>query len=593
MSTKAEVDFSESTFTAAALPFTEDVLRTEALPISAVGAVGADAASDVKAYPTPLTPVGKVILRARNASPLFVVLLVLLLLDLAFSIVFAAIPDSRPGSVDTSHWSKLENAPSVELMDSYIQLFLAFLIAICSAICLYLGYRLIRYRQHHMQVLMAIMLLKILSLFCDIMNLAEPNRFRLIYVVIEACIRGLEITLVAVLILWNRSDVRVAPYESQLAAADEEVQSDADAQRLMLWMEARDVRRYMHNVWQGQRKFFIATCLLLVLLVVGNTITEFAHIITYQNSFFTSTTLNSIHQQSTVTSSFGAARTQNDTKVLLVILDGLRYDYLYRNPDMAALLSSTAFAEDSRVYHMQAQLPSMSVPNWLTLLTGAPPELTGTMGNLLTPETEFDSIFRQARIYDVNRGMTASPWMAGIVSSQLPYLQGDGTIATSAVPFGETARSKSIDPADRLRADVVYQALQQTAYPYGLFLAHFSDIDGQGHDFGVSTRWNKADSYQGAVTNKTRILERIVQMVDNNTLVVVTADHGHVDRGGHGGVNADLLSVPLIFYKKGSGFNATALPASSPRFNQTYSNVDVSVTIAAVLGMPVPRESLV
>jgi predicted AlkP superfamily pyrophosphatase or phosphodiesterase len=56
---------------------------------------------------------------------------------------------------------------------------------------------------------------------------------------------------------------------------------------------------------------------------------------------------------------------------------------------MAAVLSD--FKADLIVRKMQAQLPTMSVPNWITLLTGAPPEWSGVLGNLLVPETKYSS----------------------------------------------------------------------------------------------------------------------------------------------------------------------------------------------------------
>lgn len=98
-------------------------------------------------------------------------------------------------------------------------------------------------------------------------------------------------------------------------------------------------------------------------------------------------------------------------------------------------------------------------------------------------------------------------------------------------------------------------ALQDTNYPYDLFLTHFSDIDAQvherfpcvcvsvscagmvtdermaqGHDKGVETRWNPRDTYNGAIANKTAILQQLHTLMDNRTVWIITSDHGHVDR---------------------------------------------------------------
>ena len=98
--------------------------------------------------------------------------------------------------------------------------------------------------------------------------------------------------------------------------------------------------------------------------------------------------------------------------------------------DMRHMLCDTRhrYKADLIVRKMRAQLPTMSVPNWITLLTGAPPEWTGVLGNLLVPETQYDSIMAAAARAGLGRSITGSPWFAEIVRSTLPLLDGDGTI---------------------------------------------------------------------------------------------------------------------------------------------------------------------
>jgi len=152
-----------------------------------------------------------------------------------------------------------------------------------------------------------------------------------------------------------------------------------------------------------------------------------------QSAYFTKTSLNFMNSPSTVAQTWSnyPERTQTNTKVVIVLLDGMRYDCmsvcllqcemadistdLTQNPTMNAFINDPALAPDMKVYKMRAQLPSMSVPNWISILTSAPPEMTGVMGNLIVPETSYDSIFREAQLFNLNRGLTASPWMADII----------------------------------------------------------------------------------------------------------------------------------------------------------------------------------
>lgn len=43
--------------------------------------------------------------------------------------------------------------------------------------------------------------------------------------------------------------------------------------------------------------------------------------------------------------------------------------------------------------------------------------------------------------------------------------------------------------------------------------------------------------------------------MDEKTAVIITADHGHVTVGGHGGFDEATMYIPLIVYQKNSGLN--------------------------------------
>jgi hypothetical protein len=64
--------------------------------------------------------------------------------------------------------------------------------------------------------------------------------------------------------------------------------------------------------------------------------------------------------------------------------------------------------------------------------------------------------------------------------------------------------------------------------------------------------------------------------------VIVTADHGHVAPGGHGGVEPEISRVPLVLAGNGIVPGATAHDARL---------IDVAPTVAALLGLPAPRQA--
>lgn len=83
------------------------------------------------------------------------------------------------------------------------------------------------------------------------------------------------------------------------------------------------------------------------------------------------------------------------------------------------------------------------------------------------------------------------------------------------------------------------------------------------------------------------------------TVVIITADHGEVDAGGHGGIHPILRQIPFIVYKKGSGISSWNPEKDAQRPSiagglggaQPPTIEDVAPSIAALLDLPVPRQS--
>jgi hypothetical protein len=79
-------------------------------------------------------------------------------------------------------------------------------------------------------------------------------------------------------------------------------------------------------------------------------------------------------------------------------------------------------------------------------------------------------------------------------------------------------------------------------------------------------------------------LGRALARVDlSQDAIIVTADHGHTNRGGHGGVEPEVMYVPLI--AAGAGIKPGA-SANDARL------IDIAPTVAALLGIPAPGHGL-
>eukprot|EP00759_Apiculatamorpha_spiralis_P026586 PhF_6_TR29401/c0_g1_i1/m.43404 len=376
-------------------------------------------------------------------------------------------------------------------------------------------------------------------------------------------------------------------------------QADMDKDTLLeRWSKGYLVRRELYRTDDIGHKIITVLFLILLILLFAAIIYEFSKIFMNQDPLFDQTLLSKYNDPARVKKYFPNVSHQT-WKVHIVVVDGLRYDLT--NPgksDLANYIASPGFQENSQRFLSRAQLPSFSVPNWMSILTGAPPENHGVTGNLNNDETKFDNIFTQASNYNLGRGMTGTPWWKQLVFGSLSPLDSDGTVDASFTPRGWPTYSwLTADPADHVRLSVSLKAIAKSNLDpaaYKLFLTHFSDVDKQGHEYGISTKWNKLDTYMKAITNKTDAIMKIVDTLGNDTLLIITSDHGHVQRGGHGGVSTELRDTPLIFFTKNKRMNLPkpTLFASNlgPNYG-TYQNLDISSTITALLGIPAPRQS--
>lgn len=515
------------------------------------------------------------------------ILIILLPLDFAFTVALMVQPQS---SSDTTF------EQSEDLNYAVVRLATSSITAILSVVSLLIAIP--RYKLLITRRMIVLFSLRIVSVILLVPELSYPTPTRTALNVIVLLLILFQLIVISIVFVRiskvNREFYGRKERESSVGALLREVRKDPThfVDALDEWLLLKDSRKLLRRKYHVAQTGWTLASSAVMLISFVIFVTEFAKIASTQDTLYSSTVIGDMNSPNRI-SYYNYTHPQQ--KALVVVLDGMRYDYLNVNSEMSQFLNSPEIAPHAKVFKMHAQLPSMSVPNWVTILTGAPPEATGVLGNLLVPETKFDSMFREAANFNLERGLTGSPWFSAIIDSTLPFLGGDGTIPTS---LGANGKETS-DIADDERANVCHTALSAN---YDLFLAHFSDVDIQGHCCGVSKDWNEQNTYYEAATNKSVLLTKIYDWLDEDTVMFVVADHGHIDRGGHGGVDKKLIEVPLVIFKKNSylanrtftGARFKPVPTNYDFDEDSeayYTNFDVSPTVCAMLGIPVPRQN--
>lgn len=250
-------------------------------------------------------------------------------------------------------------------------------------------------------------------------------------------------------------------------------------------------------------------------------------------------------------------------QVVVVLIDALRYDTSTNSAVMPFLNELRAQGASAT---MRSQPPSFSAPAWTTILTGAWPDINDSQ--LFNPPDEFSArTFSQDDIF-------AAAQRAGLNTAVSGYSWFEGMLANSGVDAG------FYTPGEDNAADieVVDAAMPWLTGNYQLVLIHLDQVDYAGHHEGGPRGpfWNEA------ATRADNMLGEIVGELDlTQDTVLVTSDHGQIDRGGHGGPEPVTLIEPFVL--AGAG----VVPGNYGDMNM----VDIAPTLAALLGTNIPTSN--
>ncbi len=246
-------------------------------------------------------------------------------------------------------------------------------------------------------------------------------------------------------------------------------------------------------------------------------------------------------------------------RVILMTLDGLRLD---RSRQLPALNQLRQKGADGIGVTGQ---PSLSNPGRAVMATGASSEVHGITTNFATQTVEVDSVFSLARAAGLKTAIAGIPFWYRAFGHHA-----DQHLRTSKEP--QPSDPDSLRDWQRRSCEESLTFVRQTSFDF--LVLDWNAGDTASHDFGAlapatAAIYEVIDQCLGDVAASQDL---------RHTVLIATSDHGHIETGGHGGSEPEVITVPLVL--AGGPIRAGAKISA----RQT----DIAPTITALLGLPLP-----
>ncbi|XP_052894228.1 GPI ethanolamine phosphate transferase 3 [Anopheles moucheti] len=268
-------------------------------------------------------------------------------------------------------------------------------------------------------------------------------------------------------------------------------------------------------------------------------------------------------------------------RVILLVIDALRYDFGLYNPDNAhpapyennlPILSELLrkHPDHSRRLKFIADPPTTTMQRLKGITTGSLPTFIDIGSNFASPEINEDNLIDQL-----------------VRANRTTVFLGDNTW-TELFPNRFTREyphpSFNIYDLDTVDSAIQKQLPREMARnDWDLIVAHFLGVDHCGHRYGPAH-----DEMRRKLREMNDVIRNVSERMADGTTLLVIGDHGMTKTGDHGGETLDEVESLLFAYSKGS-------PLLSRGYDghvDTMQQIDLVPTLATLLGVPVPYSNL-
>lgn len=224
-------------------------------------------------------------------------------------------------------------------------------------------------------------------------------------------------------------------------------------------------------------------------------------------------------------------------KVIVVVVDGMRYDKAY---DALGYLQHLVEIKQAALYKVKSELPSLSRPLYEVLLTGTPASTNGITTNQTVRLSKQKSLFHLTKEHGLRNAAAVYYWVSELYN-RAPFdfvedrFQMD---ETKPIQYGIFYWEDDY-PDSHLMVDAEY--LRRKYLPDFLYI-HPMGVDLKGEQFGAESK-----EYREQILKVGSLLAQIVPIWrQEGYQILITSDHGMSETGNHGGTTSCERDVPLF-----------------------------------------------
>ena len=227
---------------------------------------------------------------------------------------------------------------------------------------------------------------------------------------------------------------------------------------------------------------------------------------------------------STVNSSSLNSYNEETTPLILISIDGFRYDYIEKHQPPALL---SIIKNGVRAERMKPVYPSKTFPNHISIITGMYPSKHGIVHNSFFDHS-LNDIYKMGKAFDNPRWIQGTPlWIHaerhGVKSASYFWPESDSTLEGISASYSYKYNKKT-PYKKRINQIIDWLKLPQDIRPK-FITTYFSLVDDQGHRYGpdsiqVKQSVHEVDKHIGNLRN------RIKNELKTEVNLVIVSDHG-------------------------------------------------------------------